>query len=479
MAIVQYLEKKKNTDGNTALGQTGKALVPAAVEQGTGSSGAGGGQPASLYRAAQAGGGNGGGLSGLSQSTQAALQQYGQGYKPSAAVTEAKSYLQSVMSGGPGAFQSKYADQIASLYDQIMNRPKFQYDVNKDPLFQQYKNQYMRNGQRAMQDAIGNAAALTGGYGSSWGNTAGFQAYQYYLQQLNDRIPELEQYAFGKYQYEGNELRSNMDMSVNLDNIDYGRYRDTVQDWKDERAFASGLYSQEQAADMSQWQSTQDYYKALAGMENSDYWNRENLAYQYAQAGQDQALKWAQLAQDQNQYDAGMAYKYYGANLDEAYRRAQLAQNQSQHNSDLAYKYYGANLDEAYRRESLRQNQNQWAAEQALNQAKFDFQVRQYEDQLAQALGGGGSASGGVRTTAQSGGQYASDTVNPQIKKTNAQGTANAGPLAAAAPAVSQAQWAQMQRQMEQALKASQGKTQDRTALLVQAAQKRTEKKKK
>ena len=332
-------------------------------------------QSTNLYKASPAGG-QGSGLSGLSASTQAALQQYGQGYKPSAAVTEAKSYLQSVMSGGPGAFQSKYADQIASLYDQIMNRPKFQYDVNKDPLFQQYKNQYMRNGQRAMQDAIGNAAALTGGYGSSWGNTAGFQAYQYYLQQLNDRIPELEQYAFGKYQYEGNELRSNMDMSVNLDNIDYGRYRDTVQDWKDERAFASGLYSQEQAADMSQWQSTQDYYKALAGMENSDYWNRENLAYQYAQAGQDQALKWAQLAQDQNQYDAGMAYKYYGANLDEAYRQRQLAESIRQYDQNFG------------------ENQRQFDTEQALAQAKFDFQLRQYEDALAKAAGGGGSGSG-------------------------------------------------------------------------------------
>ena len=320
------------------------------------------------------------GISGLSDSTLAGLQKDGGEYTPSASVQAAQDYLNGVMSSRPGAYQSKYEDQIAALYDEIMNRPKFSYDVNKDPLFQQYKNRYMQGGQLAMQDTIGNAAALTGGYGNSWANTAGFQAYQQYLQALNDRIPELEQRAFDRYAYEGEELRKNLTMNTDLDAIDYGRYRDTVEDWKDDRNYASGMYSQEKSMDMSQWQSMQDYYRTLAGMENSDYWN-----------AQDAASKAAQLAESQRQFEEELAYKYYGTDADTAYRQQQLKQNQSQYESDLAYQQYKAALDEAYRRDTLAQNQSQWEAEQALDQAKFDFQLRQYEDALAAANGGSGT----------------------------------------------------------------------------------------
>ena len=85
--------------------------------------------------------------------------QYPDGYPVSDAVLAAQDYLSDVMASRPGAFASRYESQIASLYDQIMNRPKFQYDVNRDPLFQQYRNQYMVNGQRAMQDAMAAVSA--------------------------------------------------------------------------------------------------------------------------------------------------------------------------------------------------------------------------------------------------------------------------------------------------------------------------------
>ena len=298
-----------------------------------------------------------GGSYGLSDATKAGLEQYGQQYTPSQSVLDAQDYLHSVMNSGPGSFQSKYTRQIASLYDQIMNRPAFAYNVNKDPLFQQYKNQYTVQGQRAMQDVMGEAAALTGGYGNSWGNTAGYQAYQYYLQLLNDRIPELEQRAFDKYQYAGEELRRNMDMTNNLDSIDYGRYRDTVADWQSSVAAAASAYSAAASSDVAMWENMQDYYKDLAAMENSNYWNEQDMAYQRDKAAMDDAYRRDQLAQDQSQYEADLAF-----------RQAQLAQNQSQ-----------------------------WEAEQALAQAKFDLQLRQYEDALANAAGsGGGGGSGGA-----------------------------------------------------------------------------------
>ena len=333
---------------------------------------------------------------GLSDSTLAGLQQYAQGYTPSAAVTQAKEYLQGVMDSQPAAFQSKYTQQIAELYDKIMNRPEFKYDVSKDPLFAAYKNQYMQNGQRAMQDAMGTAAALTGGYGNSWGATAGYQAYQWYLQQLNSVIPELEQYAFDKYKYYGEELRRNMDMTASLDSIDYGRYRDTVSDWQNSAAMAQNAYQYEQSNDLTMRENMQDYYMELAGMENSNYWNQQNLD----------------------------------------------------------------------------QRQKEWEAEYALDQAKFDFQVRQYEDtlrQLEQQTGGGGNGTGtgtgngggtAVKSTEKtvSTGENSSLVTLP-VLETNLKGGTNSGPLAQSTPAIPAAQAQTLLGQMEALYKNSvQGK---------------------
>ena len=108
--------------------------------------------------------------------------------------------------GGKPGYSSRYSSQIDALLDSVLNREGFSYDVESDPLYQQYRKQYIREGDRAMRDTMGNAAALTGGYGSSYGTTAGSQAYDYYLSQLNDRVPELEQLAYQKYQDEGTAL---------------------------------------------------------------------------------------------------------------------------------------------------------------------------------------------------------------------------------------------------------------------------------
>ena len=169
-------------------------------------------------------------LSGISTAAKKNLNYYGQGYQKSKEVQNAQKYLEQVMKQKPGAFKSDYDKQIKTLYNQIMNRPAFEYDVNTDPLYEQYKHQYTTLGQQAMQDTVGNAAALTGGYGNSWAETAGNQAYQEYLQQLNNVVPQLYDSAYARYTQEGDELRNNLAMTQGLRDTDYGMYRDTVAD---------------------------------------------------------------------------------------------------------------------------------------------------------------------------------------------------------------------------------------------------------
>lgn len=191
------------------------------------------------------------------------LKDYAGGYKPSDTVTKAKDYLQTIIEKKPGEFNSYYDSQIKTLYDRLQSRPDFKYDVNQDALYQQYKNQYQLLGQQAMQDTVGNAAALTGGYGNSWAATAGSQAYQGYLQKLNDIIPDLYNQAYSRYNQEGDNLRSDIALANSLKESDYGMYRDQVSDWQADRNFAQNAYDNAYNRDYGQWGDMLNYWKMM------------------------------------------------------------------------------------------------------------------------------------------------------------------------------------------------------------------------
>jgi len=131
-----------------------------------------------------------------------------------------------------------YVDQLNSLYDQIMNRKPFQYDLNGDLLYRQMADQYTQLGQQAMRDATGTAAGLTGGYGNSYANQVGNQAYQQYLTALNQNIPELYDRAYQAYLNQGDQLMQQYQLAAAhpgyLDAIKPRTY--TVSDKKDDPA---------------------------------------------------------------------------------------------------------------------------------------------------------------------------------------------------------------------------------------------------
>lgn len=79
---------------------------------------------------------------------------------------------------------------------------EFEYELDKDPLWQQYISSARRNGQNAMTDTMAKVASQTGGIAGSYAVSAGAGAYNDYMQRANDVIPELEQIAYQKYQDE-------------------------------------------------------------------------------------------------------------------------------------------------------------------------------------------------------------------------------------------------------------------------------------
>lgn len=198
-------------------------------------------------------------------------------------LSQIKDTISALEKNKPGEYQSSYAQQIQDMLNKYMNRENFSYDFNADPLYQQYKNQYMQKGQMAMMDTMANAAALTGGYGSSYATTAGSQAYQAYLTQLNDVIPELYHSAYSRYQNEGETLLNKMGLLQNMDQAEYGKYRDTVSDYLDNLKYQSGkfsdAYNREYADYQQKWQQYNSDRSYLADRYDSGY-NKEYTDYQ-------------------------------------------------------------------------------------------------------------------------------------------------------------------------------------------------------
>lgn len=174
-------------------------------------------------------------------------------YEQSEEVKKAREALSQQESARPGAYSSQWQSRLESTLEKILNRKEFRYDMNADALYNQYRDQYLRQGRLAMEDTLGQAAALTGGYGSSYAQQVGQQTYQGYLAGLNDKLPELYRLALSKYQLEGDQLRDKYDLLSDREAGDYGRYQDAVKAWQTERDYLADRYDTQREADYARY----------------------------------------------------------------------------------------------------------------------------------------------------------------------------------------------------------------------------------
>lgn len=128
-------------------------------------------------------------------------------------------------------YTGTYDDDLNALYEKIMGREKFTYDPNRDSMYQQYRDLYVQQGQQAMADTMGQAAGLTGGYSSSYGQNVGQQAYNAYLQKLNEIVPDLYGAAAEQYAREGEALYDQYAMLGDLRDQEYGRHQDELDQY--------------------------------------------------------------------------------------------------------------------------------------------------------------------------------------------------------------------------------------------------------
>lgn len=211
-----------------------------------------------------------------------------------AAYQQALQALQQASQSVP-TYAGTYDSQLNELYEQIVNRDKFKYDLNSDMLYQQYKDQYVNLGQMAMKDTMGQAAALTGGYGSSYSQGVGQQQYDAYLQQLNDVVPELYGMALDQYNQEGQDLYNQYGMLGDLADDEYGKYQDSLNQYWQNVDYLKGQADDAYDRGYSNWYNSYQmgveaqesaYGKLVDMMANSGYVPTEG---ELAAAGMSQA----------------------------------------------------------------------------------------------------------------------------------------------------------------------------------------------
>lgn len=187
-----------------------------------------------------------------------------------------------------------YGESLKDAMQKVLNRDKFRYDLNGDALYQQYKDRYIQQGKQAMMDTMGQASALTGGYGNSYAQQAGQQTYQGYLQGLNDKVPELYQLALDRYNQEGTDLLNKYGLLSDQYDKEYSRYREDASDWQAQRDYLANLFNSER---------------------NFDYTGfRDQVADDQWQKNFDEALRQynENMAEQKRQFNAQMAYKSSG-----------------------------------------------------------------------------------------------------------------------------------------------------------------------
>lgn len=230
-------------------------------------------------------------------------------YEKSENIISAENSLADWENDKPSEYESKYSKGIESILNGILNREKFNYNMNADPLYNQYKEQYVNNGKKAMMDTVANASALTGGYVNSYAITAGNQSYNEYLNDLNDIALDLYDRAYSQYKADDETMLNRIAVLRDLDGDDYEKYKDGLgKYYSDGEYLLNKLTSMSDAEyeaflqEVDAFESDRDYeyQKYIDALEQQNFYDElslteqkylDELAFKKAEAERDQKNK--------------------------------------------------------------------------------------------------------------------------------------------------------------------------------------------
>ena len=295
------------------------------------------------------------GLRGVSQQTQAQLQNYQQPYQQTQQAQAAQQNLQNVQQQKPQSYSSKWSGALDNILQQIQGAGEFKYSLDGDGLFQSYKDMYTQKAKQGAQDTMGVAAGLTGGYGNSWAQSAGAQAYQQNLLPLYDKAMEFAKMAQDRYNADRADKYNQLSALQGMEESDYGRYRDLMSDYNADldRAREDARYEDETG--YGRYKDMINYWQNQAAAENADYQAGQEMDYRYNSLDEQARQYNESMAENQRQFNASMEQnaqqfaetnKLDWANLEEKQRQfdANLTEEQRQYNQDYAMQLCSAIL---------------------------------------------------------------------------------------------------------------------------------------
>lgn len=268
-------------------------------------------EEAQAYQPQQTGAYN---VAGMSEATQKQLQQAQTGYQPNEKTQAAQQSLQQVQAQRPQTYNSKYSAALDGILEQIQNPKDFKYSFNDDELFKSYADVLTQQAKQASLNAQGQAAALTGGYGNSYAQAAGQQAYQQAILPLYDRGMELASMARQNYENDRANTYNQLAALQGMDESEYGRYRDTMADWRQDEQNAQENYRYENEFGYNTYADMLNRAMNIGAMEADSYradqdeaYRRDSLAQNQAQFEATNKLDWAQLEEKQREFDADLS----------------------------------------------------------------------------------------------------------------------------------------------------------------------------
>lgn len=204
-------------------------------------------------------------------------------YSPSALVKSYQAKMTDTENNRPDAYVNKWAETQNSLLNDILNEKEFSYtgsDLMNDDLYKMYSEMYEKNARKAMNNAMGEAASLTGGYGSTYSQAAGQQAYDDTMSNMNEIALTLADKAYEQYLNDRTNRYNKLNAVNTQEQTDYGKYRDEVGDWQTDRNYYAGRYDtvygqdyQKYQDEVAQAQYLANLYASLYGQESANELN--------------------------------------------------------------------------------------------------------------------------------------------------------------------------------------------------------------
>ncbi len=182
---------------------------------------------------------------------------------------------------GKPSFKSSYDNELSRLYKMLSQIKEFKYDPYDDELYEYYKKQYIREGNRAMEDLLGELSSSTGGVASSYAVSAAAQTRNNYNEKLTDIIPELYNDAYERYLDSIDRQERNFSLLSDMVSDEYDRYLDSLNQYNKDREFEyRKLLDEKELAyelDTAEYKREQEKVEtALRKWENMGYLDEES-----------------------------------------------------------------------------------------------------------------------------------------------------------------------------------------------------------